>query len=98
VPVPDFQTLMRPLLETLASGEERPISEVRADLAKRFSLTEEELAERLPSGLAGEEIGGSETGLAVTGSRWDSTWAGYGARGVEKGAGVRRNAANGDRS
>jgi hypothetical protein len=31
------------------------------------------------TGLWGEEIGGAETGLAVTGSRWDSTWAGYGA-------------------
>lgn len=50
--VPDFQTLMRPLLEELASGEERPIADVRAGLAKQFSLSDEELAERLPSGLA----------------------------------------------
>jgi restriction system protein len=50
--VPDFQTLMRPLLEELESGQERPISDVRAALATRFSLTEEDLAERLPSGSA----------------------------------------------
>jgi len=50
--VPDFQTLMRPLLEEYAGGNERPIAEVRAALADRFSLTPEELAERLPSGLA----------------------------------------------
>jgi restriction system protein len=52
VAVPDFQTLMRPLLEEYASGEERQIAEVRAALAAKFGLTEEELAERLPSGLA----------------------------------------------
>lgn len=52
VPIPDFQTLMRPLLEEVSSQDERPIGEVRADLARRFDLTEEELAERLPSGLA----------------------------------------------
>lgn len=50
--VPDFQTLMRPLLGEYAGGGERPISEVRAALANSFGLTEEELAERLPSGLA----------------------------------------------
>lgn len=50
--VPDFQTLMRPLLEEYAVGGERRIADVRAVLATRFELTEEELAERLPSGLA----------------------------------------------
>ena len=43
---------MRPLLEAYSSGEERPISEVRRDLGSQFSLTGEQLAERLPSGLA----------------------------------------------
>jgi restriction system protein len=52
MPVPDFQTLMRPLLEEYGAGEERRIADVRAALATRFGLTEEELAERLPSGLA----------------------------------------------
>lgn len=52
MPVPDFQTLMRPLLEEYATGGERRIGDVRAVLATRFRLTEEELAERLPSGLA----------------------------------------------
>jgi restriction system protein len=52
MPIPDFQTLMRPLLEEYAEGGERRIAEVRAALAERFDLTEEELAERLPSGLA----------------------------------------------
>ena len=52
MPVPDYQTLMRPLLEEYAVGGERPIAEVRAALASKFELTPEELAERLPSGLA----------------------------------------------
>ena len=52
MPIPDFQSLMRPLLESYASGIERPISDVRQELAGQFHLTDEELAERLPSGLA----------------------------------------------
>ncbi len=52
MPIPDFQTLMRPLLEAYAGGGERPISEVREALGARFELTDEERAERLPSGLA----------------------------------------------
>jgi hypothetical protein len=31
VPVPDFQALMRPLLEEYSSGAERPIAEVRSN-------------------------------------------------------------------
>jgi restriction system protein len=50
--VPDFQTLMRPLLEEYATRGEQRIADVRAELATRFALTEEDLAERLPSGLA----------------------------------------------
>jgi restriction system protein len=52
VAIPDFQTIFRPLLEAYASGDERPISEVRQELGRLFDLTEDELAERLPSGLA----------------------------------------------
>jgi restriction system protein len=50
VAIPDFQSLMRPLLGILEDGEDHAISEVRAELAQRFSLTEAELAERIPSG------------------------------------------------
>lgn len=52
MPVPDFQTMMRPLLEEYAAGGERRIADVRLALAAEFELTEEELTERLPSGLA----------------------------------------------
>ena len=50
--VPDFQTLMRPLLVVLADGEDHAIKSVRAELAAHFSLTTEELSEEIPSGRA----------------------------------------------
>jgi len=43
---------MRPLLNEYAGGGERPIADVRFALAKMFALTDEELAQRLPSGSA----------------------------------------------
>lgn len=48
--IPDFQTLMRPLLELHAGGVEKTQPELRQALARRFELTDEELAERLPGG------------------------------------------------
>lgn len=68
--IPDFQTLMRPLLDAYASGDERPISEVRRDLGEQFQLTDQELAERLPSGLAktfDNRVGWAATYLYRTG-------------------------------
>ncbi len=68
--IPDFQTLMRPLLEAYSSGSERLISDVRRDLAAQFHLTDEELAERLPSGLArtfDNRVGWAATYLYRTG-------------------------------
>ncbi len=47
--IPDYQTLMRPVLECASSGDAR-ISEVVELLAKKFGLTSEERAELLPSG------------------------------------------------
>jgi restriction system protein len=52
VAIPDFQTLMRPLLELHADGGEKTQPELRDALARRFELTEEDLAEMLPSGTA----------------------------------------------
>lgn len=52
MPLPDFQTLMRPLLELHVDGAEKTQAELRDALAHRFELTEEDLAERLPSGTA----------------------------------------------
>jgi restriction system protein len=52
VAIPDFQTLMRPLLELHADGGEKTQPELRDALAGQFVLTEEDLAEKLPSGTA----------------------------------------------
>lgn len=48
--VPDFQTLMRPLLTVLDDGEHHAISSVREALAEKFALTQEDIDERIPSG------------------------------------------------
>lgn len=48
--IPDFQSIMRPLLSLLADGRERSVQTIRDTLAQQFRLTEEELEERLPSG------------------------------------------------
>ncbi|MDH1298831.1 restriction endonuclease [Achromobacter sp. GD03932] len=49
MPIPDFQTLMLPVLRSSAMGEVR-ISDVVQSLANQFQLTEEERSELLPSG------------------------------------------------
>jgi restriction system protein len=48
--VPDYETLMRPVLAELANGEPRPIARVRDRVALHFKLRWEDLDERLPSG------------------------------------------------
>ena len=50
MPVPDFQTIMLPLLRFAADGIEHSMSDARETLAKEFALTPEERAELLPSG------------------------------------------------
>jgi len=70
VAIPDFQTLMRPLLEAYSANDEGPISDVRRELATQFHLSDEELAERLPSGLArtfDNRVGWAATYLYRTG-------------------------------
>lgn len=48
--VPDFQTLMRPLLASTEDGAEHNIADLRDTLAFEFALSEDDLAERIPSG------------------------------------------------
>lgn len=48
--IPDFQTLMLPVLRQLAVDGEQAPSSVRATIATIFKLSEEELAALLPSG------------------------------------------------
>jgi restriction system protein len=48
--IPDYQTLMLPLLKYVDSGKEHRIGEVIEPLAKQLCLTAAEVAEMLPSG------------------------------------------------
>jgi len=50
--IPDFQSLMRPVLEHLADGQLHRAREVKEAMADRFELTEAERAELIPSGRA----------------------------------------------
>ncbi|EIK54962.1 restriction endonuclease [Stutzerimonas stutzeri TS44] len=49
MPIPDFQSVMRPVLAA-ANGEPLELSELRERIASEFQLNEEERNERLPSG------------------------------------------------
>jgi len=49
--IPDFQSLMLPLLNIAADGKEHHIREAINSLASQFSLAEAELKELLPSGV-----------------------------------------------
>ena len=51
MPVPDFQSLMLPLLKIAGDGNEHTTSEVLESLAQQFGLSEMERNELLPSGM-----------------------------------------------
>ncbi|HBM10335.1 restriction endonuclease [Pseudomonas sp. Choline-3u-10] len=48
--IPDFQSVMRPVLQAVGDGVPLPLSALRVRIADVFKLTEEERKERLPSG------------------------------------------------
>jgi restriction endonuclease Mrr len=48
--IPDFQSLMRPLLAFAADGGEKSIKGTTDSLAKELKLTDDELHQLLPSG------------------------------------------------
>jgi restriction system protein len=50
VPIPDFQTLMRPVLELHVDGDDHEAVKVSAAMADHFSLSAEERSMMLPSG------------------------------------------------
>lgn len=50
MPVPDFQSLMLPVLWALASGKSTSLRVVRQRVANALGLTDEDLREMLPSG------------------------------------------------
>ena len=51
MPLPDFQSLMLPLLGILSDGAERPPAVIREAAAAQFHLSEADLAILLPSGI-----------------------------------------------
>ena len=52
MPIPDFQSIMLPLLELISDGKEYTIAGTRDLLAEKFHLTDEEVNQKLPSGVA----------------------------------------------
>src|SRR5690554_8201622 len=48
--IPDFQTVMRPVLLAVADGVPLALSELREHISNEFNLNEEDRNERLPSG------------------------------------------------
>lgn len=51
--IPDFQTIMLPLLKEISNGNEFTAKEVNSNLSLYFNLSDEELQEMLPSGKQG---------------------------------------------
>lgn len=47
MPVPDYQSLMLPVLQAIADGAEHPLSAIRNNVAGLLKLSEVDLAERL---------------------------------------------------
>jgi restriction system protein len=50
VAIPDFQTLMRPMLELASDGRGHSLVDARGQLGDRFELTDDERKALLPSG------------------------------------------------
>lgn len=70
MPIPDYQTIMLPLLKLTADGHEHKIGDLVETLALQFRLTEEERKELLPSGqtfVFGSRVGWARTYLKKAG-------------------------------
>jgi restriction system protein len=50
MPIPDFQTIMLPLLQCFSDGQEHSVQDLMSTLAEKFALSEDELNTLLPSG------------------------------------------------
>jgi len=50
MPVPDFQSFFKPLLDVAADGKEHSMKEARDIIARRMNISDEDLRELLPSG------------------------------------------------
>ncbi|MER6574523.1 winged helix-turn-helix domain-containing protein [Nonomuraea sp. NPDC001023] len=64
MPIPDFQALMRPVLEMHFDGGDHESAEVIASMADRFELSADERAEMLPSG--GQKLFNNRIAWSVT--------------------------------
>ncbi len=64
MPIPDYQTVMLPLLNLLSDGAEHSMKDIVAALGKKFKLTEDEMSVLLPSG--GSLLFASRVGWART--------------------------------
>lgn len=70
MPIPDFQTIMLPLLRRVGDGQEHSVQELVSELAREFTLTEEEQNILLPSGkqtVFYNRVGWARTYLAKAG-------------------------------
>jgi len=70
VTIPDYQTLMRPLMAALADGQPQRPRDLTDRMADAFDLTDEERAQLLPSGrqrVIANRVGWSITHLAQAG-------------------------------
>lgn len=52
MPIPDFQSLMLPLMRLIADGQEHAVRDATLRIGQQFHLSESEWAEMLPSGRA----------------------------------------------
>jgi len=48
--IPDFQTIMLPLLKTFQDGKEKTSKELREEMVSHFNISEDEQNEKIPSG------------------------------------------------
>ncbi|MCP5523909.1 MAG: restriction endonuclease [Verrucomicrobiales bacterium] len=70
MPIPDFQTIMRPLLAAHEDGKEHINRDLVSELADQFQLTEDERREMLPSGTArlfDNRVGWAKTHISQAG-------------------------------
>ena len=49
MPIPDYQTLMLPVLKCVSDGQEHASKELRRKVSENLNISDEDLAERLPS-------------------------------------------------
>lgn len=63
MPVPDYQTLMAPVLRALEDGKPRPVKEIREAVAAEMGITDEDRSEVIKSGIS---VFDSRTAWALT--------------------------------